>query len=111
MKEKVFTKKKNLYENLSYEIKKEINKDKKEKVLIFSGGKSLINFYKNFKNEPIDWTKLTFSLTDERCVPVDNIQSNFFHLKKHFLDKIGSKSKYVKFYDKKLSIKKKYKKD
>lgn len=60
--------------------------------LVLSGGSTPEKLYdllaENYKNK-IEWDKVYFFWGDERCVPPDNIESNYRSAKEHLIDKIN----------------------
>jgi 6-phosphogluconolactonase len=44
--------------------------------LAVSGGTTPILLFESLSKTPLDWTKVTVTLTDERCVPADSERSN-----------------------------------
>lgn len=60
--------------------------------LVLSGGSTPNNLYdllaENYKNK-VEWNKVYLFWGDERCVPPDNIESNYRSAKEHLLDKIN----------------------
>lgn len=48
-----------------------------EKRIAFTGGSTPIKVLALLKDRPLDWSKVTIALTDDRCVPDDHPASNF----------------------------------
>lgn len=46
-------------------------------ILMISGGRSPIRVFEKFKNSKIPWSKFDLYWMDERCVPLDHLESNY----------------------------------
>lgn len=65
---------------------------KKEQIHVaLSGGSTPIPILSKVAEAPVDWSKISFFMVDERNVPILDPQSNFGNLKQCFFDKITSK--------------------
>ena len=68
-----------------------------EKSFILSGGSSPRKFLRYLAEEPLDWSKISLILSDERLVPPKHAKSNYRFIKMNLLDRI-SKSKKPKLF-------------
>lgn len=57
-----------------------------------SGGNSPLPIYKKLSLMDLEWEKIKFFLVDERCVPNNDIESNYGNIKKFLFDFIPSQS-------------------
>ncbi|MCQ0113112.1 6-phosphogluconolactonase [Zhouia amylolytica] len=57
-----------------------------------SGGSTPIPILKELKESNLKWEQFDFFLVDERCVPVNNEESNYKNLKECFFNYINSRS-------------------
>lgn len=48
-----------------------------EAVVLLSGGSTPLGFYSKLHEIPIDWSKVSIGLVDERCVPLYSNESNY----------------------------------
>ena len=64
-----------------------------EASIAVSGGSTPKAFFKALSGKPIDWSRVTITLVDERFVPADNPRSNHLLVKDNLLkDKAASAS-------------------
>lgn len=54
-------------------------------LLCVSGGKSPIPLFNALSGYPLDWAKVTITLVDERCVPVEHGDNNGHLVREHLL--------------------------
>ena len=54
-------------------------------LLCVSGGKSPIPLFKALSGYPLDWARVTITLVDERCVPVEHPDNNGALVQRHLL--------------------------
>ncbi|CAM3991106.1 6-phosphogluconolactonase [Pseudomonas reidholzensis] len=66
--------------------------------LVVSGGRSPVAFLEQLAAEPLDWSKVTVSLADERWVPVEHADSNAGLLARHLLKGPAAKARFVGLY-------------
>ena len=97
---------------ISLFVRKLNDKKKGRFSLVLAGGKSPIKLYKHLAtNKKINWKKVDFFISDERCVKNTSINSNIRMCKKNLLNKIKvSNSQIYEIYTeskspKKISIK------
>lgn len=64
-------------------------------VLSVSGGTSPIAMFKALRVHTIDWSKVTITLVDERCVPVTHPDSNAHLVKTHLLQDAAQAATFV----------------
>ncbi|MFP3517217.1 6-phosphogluconolactonase [Pseudomonas sp. SIMBA_077] len=67
--------------------------------LVVSGGRSPVAFFQSLIKHPVDWSKVTISLADERWVPVEHADSNAGLLKKHLLQGPAAKARFIGLYN------------
>lgn len=80
-----------LYEQAALEFKKIVlNKlENQDSINIaFCGGKSVVGFYMELAKLDIPWQKINFFLVDERVVPLDSTNSNYYLLYSSLLEKL-----------------------
>ncbi len=70
---------------------KQLLKNKQNILIALSGGRSPIPLLEKLSNAELDFSKITFTLVDERIVPTDNKDSNE-HLLKTYLLKNNAKN-------------------
>ena len=66
--------------------------------VVLSGGRSPVPFLERLAVEPLDWTKVTVSLADERWVPVEHADSNAGLLARHLFKGAAAKARFVGLY-------------
>ncbi|PWB30822.1 6-phosphogluconolactonase [Pseudomonas sp. SDI] len=66
--------------------------------LVVSGGRSPVAFFQSLAKQPLDWSKVTVSLADERWVPVEHSDSNAGLLKRYLLVGAAAKARFVGLY-------------
>lgn len=64
-------------------------------VLCVSGGKSPIALFEALRVQPIDWSQVRVTLTDERCVPCTHPDSNASLVRQHLLQDRASAAQFV----------------
>ena len=64
-------------------------------VLCVSGGKSPIALFEALRVQPIDWSRVRVTLTDERCVPCTHPDSNASLVRQHLLQDRASAAQFV----------------
>ncbi len=64
-------------------------------VLCVSGGKSPIALFEALRVQPIDWSRVRVTLTDERCVPCTHPDSNASLVRQHLLQNRASAAQFV----------------
>jgi 6-phosphogluconolactonase len=73
-------------------LKDEINSVKDKFNLVLSGGstpKYLFRYLSNYYHDKIQWNKINFFWSDERCVPPDSDESNYKMAFENLLSKVG----------------------
>ncbi|MFC5047737.1 6-phosphogluconolactonase [Aquimarina hainanensis] len=64
---------------------------KKNKITVaLSGGNTPLPILAELAKENLSWEKFHFFMVDERCVSIDDAQSNFGNIKKIFFDNVSS---------------------
>lgn len=66
--------------------------------LVVSGGKSPVAFFEALAQKPIEWSKVTISLADERWVPTEHADSNAGLLKRYLLQGPAAKAGFFSLY-------------
>ncbi|MCU0943351.1 MAG: 6-phosphogluconolactonase [Hydrogenophaga sp.] len=68
-------------------------------VLAVSGGKSPLPLFQALRSQPLDWSRVTVSLVDERCVPHDHPDSNTTLVRTHLLQGAAAAATFVPWFD------------
>ncbi|WP_313646535.1 6-phosphogluconolactonase [Pseudomonas sp.] len=66
--------------------------------VVLSGGRSPVLFLQRLASEPLDWSKVTVSLADERWVPVEHPDSNAGLLARHLFKGPAAKARFIGLY-------------
>jgi 6-phosphogluconolactonase len=64
-------------------------------LLCVSGGKSPVPLFKALSGLPLDWSKVTVTLVDERCVPTEHPDSNAHLVRQHLLQGPAAAARFV----------------
>lgn len=64
-------------------------------VLSVSGGKSPIGLFKALRTQPIDWSRVTITLVDERCVPDVHADSNAWLVNTYLRQDLAAAAKFI----------------
>ncbi|MEY4765700.1 MAG: hypothetical protein RI907_2373 [Pseudomonadota bacterium] len=64
-------------------------------LLCVSGGKSPVPLFKALAGYPLAWEKVTVTLVDERCVPVEHPDSNATLVRQHLLQGPAAAARFV----------------
>jgi 6-phosphogluconolactonase len=75
-------------------IRKNIEK-KQSFGLVLAGGNTPKSLYEALAKQDIEWPKVTITLTDERWVPVDHIDSNENMIRRYLLSKLDAAPVFV----------------
>jgi 6-phosphogluconolactonase len=67
--------------------------------LAVSGGKSPIALFEALRSQPLDWSKVTLILVDERVVPHDHTDSNTALVRRHLMQDAAAAARFVPFFD------------
>jgi 6-phosphogluconolactonase len=67
-------------------------------LLAVSGGTTPGLFFERLSRQPIDWSRVTVTLVDERCVPEDNERSNARLVRAHLLADFAAVAKFVPLF-------------
>jgi 6-phosphogluconolactonase len=73
--------KEGIYEKIALILKEAISKvllEKENVILGLPGGRSILHVLDELKKQDIDWDKVHVFLIDERIVPIDHADSNFY---------------------------------
>jgi 6-phosphogluconolactonase len=68
--------------------------------LVGTGGRSPAPIYDRLKDAPLDWARVVVTLSDERCAPPDDPDSNARLLREHLLVGGGAKAHFVPLWPK-----------
>ena len=68
-------------------------------VLAVSGGKSPLPLFQALRKQPLDWSHVSVTLVDERCVPHDHLDSNTALVRHHLLQEAASAATFVPWFD------------
>lgn len=71
-------------------IEKILSVKKSNIVIALSGGSTPLPILKKLKTIDIQWERISFFIVDERCVPINDSQSNYGNIKSIFFDDIKS---------------------
>ncbi|WP_312933669.1 6-phosphogluconolactonase [Pseudomonas sp.] len=66
--------------------------------VVLSGGRSPVPFLEQLAQQPLDWSKVTVSLADERWVPVEHDDSNAGLLARHLLQGPAAQATFFDLY-------------
>ncbi|MDZ5605163.1 6-phosphogluconolactonase [Pseudomonas sp. RP23018S] len=66
--------------------------------VVLSGGRSPVPFLEQLAQQPLDWSKVTVSLADERWVPVEHEDSNAGLLARHLLQGAAAQATFFGLY-------------
>jgi 6-phosphogluconolactonase len=69
-----------------------------EASLLVSGGRSPIEFFEKLSHQPLDWSRVTISLTDERWVPPEHPDSNEGLVRRHLLQNKAATARFIGLY-------------
>lgn len=67
-------------------------------VLSVSGGTSPIAFFRALRAQVLDWSRVSVTLCDERCVPSDHPDSNSHLVHQHLLQDRAAAARFVPLY-------------
>ena len=67
--------------------------------LVVSGGSTPIALFHYLSSQPIAWDKVSVTLTDERCVAVDDLASNAGLVRKRLLTKHAKAARFIGLFD------------
>jgi 6-phosphogluconolactonase len=68
-------------------------------VLAVSGGRSPVALFQALRTQAIDWSRVSVSLVDERCVPPDHPDSNSALVRAHLLQEAAQAARFVPWFD------------
>ena len=63
--------------------------------LIVAGGRTPIEFLDHLARQPLAWSEVSVSLTDERCVPADHPDRNEAQVRRHLLQGTAASARFV----------------
>lgn len=66
--------------------------------IAFSGGSTPALMFEQLARQAVDWSKVSITLVDERCVGIDSNRSNTATLYKAFIDKLAVKPQFYPLY-------------
>ncbi len=73
-------------------------------LLVVSGGRSPVAFLEALSEEPLDWSRITLSLADERWVPESHADSNAGLVRRHLLRGEAAKARFIGLYQPAASL-------
>ncbi|RRX85024.1 6-phosphogluconolactonase, partial [Pseudomonas aeruginosa] len=73
-------------------------------LLVVSGGRSPVAFLEALSEEPLDWSRITVSLADERWVPESHADSNAGLVRRHLLRGEAVKARFIGLYQPAASL-------
>lgn len=68
-------------------------------VLAVSGGKSPLPLFVALRSQPLDWSRVTVTLVDERCVPPGHEDSNTTLVRTHLMQGPAAAATFVPWFD------------
>ncbi len=68
-------------------------------VLAVSGGKSPVPLFEALRTQPLEWSRVSITLVDERCVPHDHADSNTALVRAHLLQQNAAAASFVPWFD------------
>ncbi len=68
-------------------------------VLAVSGGRSPVPLFHALRAQPLDWSRVSITLVDERCVPPDHPDSNTALVREHLLQQGAAAATFVPWFD------------
>jgi 6-phosphogluconolactonase len=68
-------------------------------VLAVSGGKSPVPLFHALRAQPLNWSRVSVTLVDERCVPHDHPDSNTTLVRTHLLQQAAAAASFVPWFD------------
>lgn len=68
-------------------------------VLAVSGGKSPLPLFQALRTQPLDWSRVSITLVDERCVPHEHADSNTALVRTHLLQGGAAAATFVPWFD------------
>ncbi|OLP45784.1 6-phosphogluconolactonase [Rhizobium oryziradicis] len=72
--------------------------------LAVSGGSTPKAFFEALSKKPLDWSKVSVTLVDERFVPADNPRSNHLLVATHLLKNAASEAEFIPLYQPEADI-------
>lgn len=72
--------------------------------LVVSGGKTPIDLFKILAKMDLPWNKVTLTLADERCVPLDHADRNEHLVRQYLLQHEAANAQFLSLYDEKYSV-------
>ncbi len=72
--------------------------------LVVSGGKTPIDLFKILSQTKIQWEKVTITLTDERCVALEDKDRNERLVKHYLLQHEADKAQFISLFDEHINI-------
>lgn len=67
-------------------------------LIAVSGGRTPEHVFKRLRQQPLDWQKVTVTLTDERWVPADHPDSNEKLVRTHLLQDAAAAAAFVPLF-------------
>lgn len=68
-------------------------------VLAVSGGRSPLALFQALRSQALDWSRVSVTLVDERCVPPDHPDSNSALVREHLLQDAAQAARFVPWFD------------
>jgi len=75
--------------NLFVKIAFDAIRDHRIFLVALSGGRTPLRLFEKLSTEKLDWSRVHFFWSDERCVPADNPGNSYGEAKRIWFDKIG----------------------
>ncbi|HKJ94031.1 MAG TPA: 6-phosphogluconolactonase [Gammaproteobacteria bacterium] len=63
--------------------------------LVVSGGSTPVPFFEALRRRPLEWSRVSVTVADERWVPEDDEQSNAWLVRRHLLQQAAAAATYV----------------
>ena len=73
-------------------------------VLAVSGGKSPVPLFEALRAQPLEWSRVSITLVDERCVPHDHADSNTALVLAHLMQGAAAAATFVPWFDEAVPV-------
>ncbi|SDT90072.1 6-phosphogluconolactonase [Halopseudomonas salegens] len=81
------------------ELLREVLANQKDASLTVSGGRSPILFFEYLSRQRLDWSRVRIYLADERCVPIQDLESNEGLVRRHLLKGFAASARFFGLYE------------